>query len=129
MQARLLWQPDGAPGCAVLLPADREYDLGRTDHSVLFQVDYDQSALASMLGGGLCKCGSSDGTVSCACGTLDEHIAHNIKWLREHSGETFDDPGYLEVPEDEPKPDASGHAAGGLGCGHDCPYHGGDPFQ
>lgn len=64
--------------------------------SVLLQSDWDQTAFASLIGGGLCKCGSSDGTVQCDCGTVDQHMAHAQRWLESNEGDEFEDPGYFD---------------------------------
>ena len=93
---RILDGPPGSLGALVLLPADKAYDRGRNDQSILVSRDLDQAAVVHLLGGGLCTCGRSDGTVACGCATLDQHLAHTRRWIKEHDEDEFDDPGYFQ---------------------------------
>ena len=46
---------------------------------------------------GFCEHRGTDGTVACMCGaSAMQFIASAQRWLDEHTGENFDDPGYFD---------------------------------
>ena len=80
-----------------LLEADCGTFLLRAEdgRDVLVQTDWDFPGVASTFGWSPCPCGSADGTVDCDHRTADEMIASAGEFLRAHSGDTTDDPGYF----------------------------------
>lgn len=68
-----------------------------TDETVLVQSDWDYPSVAQSFGfGGLCTCGSSDGTVDCPCASIGQHMRAAVEWLDDNIGVQADDPGYFE---------------------------------
>lgn len=95
-QIRLLDRPAGSAGALVILPAGQAYNLGKDDdQSILVPDELTQAAIVALLGGGLCTCGKSDGTVACPCAPLEQHLTHTRQWIARHDGHCFDDPGYF----------------------------------
>ncbi len=87
MQVRVE-KSDQVPCGYLLTAAD-----GRT---LPIQVDYDFPGTAGNLGFVPCEeCDETDGTIDCAHRTASEMISAAAESLNEHSGETFDDPGYF----------------------------------
>jgi len=72
-----------------VLQADDGRDL-------LIQVDWDYPGVASTFGWSPCPCGQTDGTVDCPHRTASEMIGEAGEFLRDHLGDTADDPGYFE---------------------------------
>jgi len=72
-----------------ILQADDGRDL-------LIQVDWDYPGIASVFGWSPCLCGQTDGTVDCGHRTASEMIGEAGEFLRDHLGDTADDPGYFE---------------------------------
>ena len=62
---------------------------------ILVQTDWDFPGVASNFGWTACPCGGTDGTVDCSHRSADEMIASAREFLRAHSGDTTDDPGYF----------------------------------
>ena len=62
---------------------------------ILVQTDVDFPGLASTFGWSACFCGATDGTVDCEHRTADEMIGDARDFLRAHSGDATDDPGYF----------------------------------
>jgi hypothetical protein len=67
-------------------------DNGR---SLLVQNDWELPNLASTFGWSPCSCGATDGTIDCDHRTAGEMIAEAGDFLRAHTGDTSDDPGYF----------------------------------
>ena len=72
-----------------ILQADDGRDL-------LIQLDWDYPGVASTFGWSPCRCGQTDGTVDCAHRTASEMIAEAGEFLRDHVGDTAEDPAYFE---------------------------------
>ena len=62
---------------------------------ILVQTDWDFAGLASTFGWSACSCGVTDGTVDCEHRTAGEMIADAHNFLRAHTGDETDDPGYF----------------------------------
>ncbi len=62
---------------------------------ILVQTDWDFAGLASTFGWSACFCGVTDGTVDCEHRTAGEMIADAHNFLRAHTGDETDDPGYF----------------------------------
>ena len=87
------------------LPGEIVDESGR---SILIQTDFDYPAAATAFGwsvrqvqrcpeDGLCDHEHTDGTIDCPCGvTALDFISAAGDWLRDHDGETVDDPGYFD---------------------------------
>lgn len=84
---------------------------GRTDkerEEVFIQSDYDFPGIASGLGEfkPCHECDLTDGTIDCEHKTVDDMISEARKFLSEHAGKIFSDPGYCtpeffsEIPQD-----------------------------
>lgn len=65
------------------------------DGQELVQTDWDFPGIASTFGWQPCPCGRTDGTVDCPHRTASAMIAEAREYLKEHVGETADDPGYF----------------------------------
>jgi hypothetical protein len=63
---------------------------------ILIQVDWDYPGVASTFGWTPCPCGQTDGTVDCEHRTASEMISEAGEFLRDHLGDTAEDPGYFE---------------------------------
>jgi hypothetical protein len=61
----------------------------------LVQIDSDLPLLAATFGWSPCFCGATDGTIDCEHRTAHEMIADAREFLRTHSGDVTDDPGYF----------------------------------
>lgn len=66
-----------------------------TGKDILIQTDWEYPAIASDLGWVACEHGDTDGTVDCEHRTATEMIEEAGNFLRDHIGETFEDPGYF----------------------------------
>lgn len=105
MRVTLDAHPSDAPCCMKLTASD-----GR---DILLQTDWDYPSIASNLGFSLkslqvsqrgyygltpCDHGGTDGTVDCPeCGyPAAAFIREAGEFLRDHDGETFEDPGYFD---------------------------------
>ena len=62
---------------------------------ILVQTEWDFAGLASTFGWSACSCGVTDGTVDCEHRTAGEMIADAHNFLRAHTGDETDDPGYF----------------------------------
>lgn len=80
-----------------------DYILRHEDgRSILVQLDYDYPRVASNLGWTpRCGCRSTDGTVNCEHHTAGEHIADAEAFFDEHIGDSFEDPGYFDDPDED----------------------------
>lgn len=67
-----------------------------SDQSVLIQVDYDRPSLAGHMGWVACPCGETDGTIDCKHRSTAEMIDDATRFLDDHIGDEFEDPGYFE---------------------------------
>ena len=72
-----------------ILQADDGRDL-------LIQLDWDYPGIASTFGWSPCPCGQTDGTVDCPHRGASDMIAEASEFLRDHVGDTVEDPGYFE---------------------------------
>ena len=89
---------DYAPCCYLICKVDNrgEWDTRDESRTILVQTDWDYPSLASCVGYVCCDCGDTDGTIDCAHKTAGRMITEAAKWLNNHLGEPFDDPGYFE---------------------------------
>ena len=63
----------------------------------LVSVDFDFPGLATCLGYIPCsECPHTDGTIDCEHHTALEMITDAKRWLDSHTGQPFEDPGYLD---------------------------------
>ena len=63
---------------------------------LLIQLDWDYPGIASTFGWSPCPCGQTDGTVDCPHRKASEMIGEAGEFLRDHVGDTAEDPGYFE---------------------------------
>jgi len=80
-----------------LLEADCGTFLLRAEdgRDVLVQTDWDFPGVASTFGWSACPCGATDGTVDCEHRMAGDMIADAYNFLRAHTGDATDDPGYF----------------------------------
>ena len=64
---------------------------------LFLQLDWDYPGVASTFGWIACPCGRTDGTVDCTHRNASEMIADASEFLRDHVGDTAEDPGYFRV--------------------------------
>ena len=69
--------------------------VGNKGRSILVQNDWDFPKLASVFGWLPCHCGTTDGTIDCEHRTARDMIGEAYDFLRAHSGDVTDDPGYF----------------------------------
>jgi len=63
---------------------------------LFLQLDWDYPGVASTFGWSACPCGQTDGTVNCSHRTASDMIDEAGGFLRDHIGNTAEDPGYFE---------------------------------
>ena len=89
---------DYAPCCYLICKVDDKGNWDTRDEktTILSQTDFDLPGLASNLGFIPCdKCGDTDGTINCTHKTVITMIIEATKYLNNHLGQEFDDPGYF----------------------------------
>lgn len=88
---------DYAPGCYLICRVrDGTWDTRDEENTVLVQTDWDYPGLASNLGWVPCWCGFTDGTIDCDHKTASDMIGSAEKFINDHLGEMFEDPGYFD---------------------------------
>ena len=78
---------EGVCGTFLLVAAN-----GRTR---LVWIDWDFPSLAATFGWTPCCCGTTDGTIDCEHRSVKEMIPEAQEFLRAHTGDMTDDPGYF----------------------------------
>ena len=69
--------------------------VARSGRSILVQNDWDFPGLATTFGWTPCPCGTTDGTIDCEHRSVKEMIPEAHEFLRAHTSDTVDDPGYF----------------------------------
>ncbi|MFO0964633.1 MAG: hypothetical protein U0793_03470 [Gemmataceae bacterium] len=93
MRVRLEAEPCGL---FLLIPVHANGRRVRDLDAIAVQSDWDYPGVASSFGYVPCDCGRTDGTVDCDHRSAGDMIADAGEFLREHDGETIDDPGYFD---------------------------------